>query len=149
MFSESTGISLSGTGRKLELEELEAPGRAKSQLDMRLILEAQRVALSYRDKEHTQLLHSIAEVMKVQTDSIKSLVALYQLQVDAAAEVAALRATAEAGGDLQEWIKLAEAAPQLAGTIVPMLRMLTAGRQPAKPKPIEPKPPAGTNGKPS
>lgn len=134
-----------------DVEDITGP-TANRQAEMKWILDAvlaaQKVALSYRDAEHKQLLQGVSEVMKVQTDAIKQLVALYQAQVSVAADVAAMQATAEAGGDMEQWAKLLELAPGAIGQLAPLIRLLTAGKKPPtteKPKPAAPPPKNGVS----
>ena len=131
------------------LEELSDGGSAGPlavQKYLHIMLEAQKVALGYRDKEHTSLLAGVTEVMKTQTEAIKQLAQLYQAQVSVAADVAAMQAAAEAGGDMDKVIKLVEAAPGAVGALAPLVRMLVAGMS-KKEKPDKPSTPK--NGTPS
>lgn len=123
-------------GAPSDVEDLGAPasgGAAQTGAMLRLMLDAQRVALTYRDKEHVELMRGMGDMMRTQTDAIKQLVGLYQAQVSVAAEVAAMQASAEAGGDIDQWVKLIEAAPQGVAAIAPLLRVLMAGKQASKP----------------
>jgi hypothetical protein len=102
---------------------------------LEMMLKAQKVALEYRDKEHTTLLQGMSEMIRANTQAMNQLTSIYQVQVQVAAEVAAAQATAAAGGDMEQWIKLIEASPQLLGTLGPMLRLLKSSPAPAKATP--------------
>lgn len=124
-----------------ELEDLAVAGDGKvaasvvaRQADLKMMLEAQKVALSYQREETREMLAGVAELLRANVEGVKQLVQLYQVQVQVAAEVAALRATAEAGDDLDKWVKMMEAAPDAVAKFAPMLRlMMGSGRTQGKP----------------
>lgn len=106
---------------------------------MRILLEAQRVALGFRDKEHTELLAGVTEVLKVQTEAMKNLVHLYQAQVELAGALGSMQAQAEhaaEGGDMDQWIKALELAPDALAKFAPLLPLIFGRRSlpTAKPK---------------
>lgn len=128
-----------------DIEDISGAGATKhAEFDkyLRTMLDAQKVALSYRDAEHKVLLSSMVDILKANTDAMKQLAQLYQAQVNVAADVAAMQATAEAGGDMEQWLKLAEAAPASIAQLVPLIRLLTSGKKPSTEKP-KPAPPNG------
>lgn len=97
----------------------EAQSSAREERLLAMMLKAQEIALKYRDQEHRALLTSMAEMLKVNVDATRQLQSIYAAQVDAAAEVASLRAQAEAGGDF-DMSDILKAAPQL----MPLLGVL-------------------------
>jgi hypothetical protein len=112
-----------------ELEDITgSEGKESRALErqMKIMLEAQRVALTFRDKETTELLKGVGDILRVNTEAIKQLTVLYQSQVAVASDVASMQATAAAGGDMQQWIDLINASPQLASSVVPLLKFLLA-----------------------
>lgn len=104
---------------------IERVGNDERMLSM--MLRAQEVALKYRDQEHKQLLGSMAEMLKVNVEATRQLQQIYAAQVEAAGEVAALQATAQGGGSIEDLLK---AAPHL----MPILGMLF-GKRPMMPSP--------------
>lgn len=116
-----------------------AAGPLAIERHMRILLEAQKVALSYRDKQTSDMLAGVTEVMKVQTDAIRNLVGLYQAQVELAGHLGNMQAQAENGGDMEQWLKALELAPDAIAKFAPMLQLMFRGRTlpagSAKPKP--------------
>lgn len=135
-------------GPAAELEDLDgasARGARDVERYLGLMLKAQQTALTFRDREHQELLRGVVDVLRTQTDAIKQLVALYQAQVEVAAAVAYDKATSEAGGDMEQWLKLLEAAPDSIAKLAPMLRLVANGRPSptTKPKTTPQQPPNG------
>lgn len=90
-----------------------------------LLLRGQEAALKWRDQETATLLKAVGDVVRAQTDALRSLQAVYQAQVDAAADVASMRAQVEAQGD-GDVGELLKALPQL----LPLLGALKRGALP-------------------
>lgn len=105
---------------------------------LRIMIDAQRQALTFRDKETTELLRGVGEVLRCNTDAIRGLTGLYQAQVEIAAQLAHDKATIESGGTMKQVMEVLEASPQIAAQLFPMIKLLMA-RNPAAVKP--------TNGK--
>lgn len=125
-----------------ELEELGGGGpggTAQQRWFLEMMIKAQTVALTYRDKEHAALLEGMREMMSVQTQSIRELINIFAIQRDVATEIAAMKAAADAGGDMDQIIKLIEASPQLMQSIGPLLQLVFRR---ALPKPAGGKPAA-------
>lgn len=100
-----------------------------------LMLEAQRVVLSSRTKEHQELLVAMTEVLRAQAQAARELTAIYQAQVQSAMSVAQMRAELQQSDGLDAFIKalpeLTEHGPKLAG----LLSVLRGGNQLPAPKP--------------
>jgi len=113
-----------------DLEDLETGKAAKTRSEaewiVALVVKAQRDAMTFRDAEVSNLLRAQGDVVRELTSAMHGLSAIYRAQVDAASEVAALQATAAAGGDGGQLKDLLEAAPQILQAI-PLLRALMAG----------------------
>lgn len=125
-------------GAAEEIEDIGAPagggGRSiEARWMLELMLKAQRTALEFRDKEHSALLASMTAMLDVNAQNMRETVGIMRQQRDEAMELARIRAAAEAGGDLDQIIKLVEASPQLMQAIGPLLGLLL------KPKRIEAK----------
>jgi hypothetical protein len=117
------------------IEELTGPGahdKSNVQGYLRLMLDAQRQALTFRDKETTELLKGVGTVLQANTEAIRGLTGLYQAQVEIAAALAHDKATLEAGGNIDQIVKLVEASPQLMMALAPMFKLLSAKAGPAK-----------------
>jgi hypothetical protein len=99
-------------------------GSVQQRWFLEMMIKAQTVALTYRDKEHAALLEGMREMMAVQTQSIRELIALFSIQRDVASDIAAMKAAAEAGSDMDQIIKLIEASPQLMQSVGPLLQLL-------------------------
>lgn len=97
---------------------------------LRIMLDAQRTALSFRDKEFTTLMATVTDVIREQGNATKQLVALYQAQVAVTADVAYAKAQHDSGGDLQQWKEILEASPELLAKFAPLLQLLFAKRAP-------------------
>jgi len=123
------------------VEDIEGDGSREARVLERylgIMLRAQTMALTFRDKEHSTLLQTMSDMMAQQVAATQQLVKLYQTQVETAATVAWERATAEAGGDVEKWMKVAEAAPELMGKLAPLIQLalgkrLGGGVAPSKP----------------
>lgn len=123
-----------------ELEDIGDGSRAVTSHDVQMsrvlldvMLKAQREVLSFRDAETTALLQAQGQVLREMSGAMTALAGVYQQQVEAAAQVAGLRAEAaqrEAQGDgsLKELI---EAAPQLL-QLLPVLKGLLASGSPPR-----------------
>jgi len=117
-----------------EVEELTpAPGggggAAQSRWFLEMMIKAQTVALTYRDKEHIVLMQGMRDLMGAQTDAMRELTNLYRVQRDVSAEVATMKAAAENGGDVDQIIKLIEASPTLLQALGPLLAALMAPKR--------------------
>lgn len=96
----------------------------QTRLNLELMLRAQREALTYRDKEVTAMLVGMKDVLTVMTQAMSATQAMYQSQVEAAHVIA----QANAGGDIEQIVKLVEASPKLLATLAPIVgRMLGGG----------------------
>jgi hypothetical protein len=93
-----------------------------------LVLKAQKQTADARDKELTALLKAQGEVVGQLVSAVRSLQQVWQAQVEAAQEVAAMQTEAAMGGGTMK--ELLEAAPQL----IPMLPHLRAMFQGGPPK---------------
>lgn len=107
----------------------------QTRLNTELMLRAQREALTFRDKENQALLAGVVEVLKVMTTAMQATQQMYQAQVEAAHVIA----QANAGGDLDQIVKLVEASPKLMATLAPIFgKMLSGGGTPPARKPVPP-----------
>jgi hypothetical protein len=93
-----------------------------------LVLRAQKQTADARDKELTALLKAQGEVVGQLVSAVRSLQQVWQAQVEAAQDVAAMQTEAAMGGG--GWKELLEAAPQL----VPLLPHLRSMFQNGAPK---------------
>ncbi len=107
---------------------------------VQLVVKAQKDAMQFRDDEVKSLLAAQGDVVREMVVGMQALSNIYKEQRDAAADVAAMNATAAAGnGDAFNVKELMEAAPAILQAL-PMLRALLAGGGPsngantAKPK---------------
>jgi len=120
-----------------DLEDLGTDGKAsklrsESEWIVKLVITAQRDAMTFRDSEVTNLLRAQGDVVREMSNAMKDLSAIHREQRIAATEAAVIRAqaAAEAAGG-NEWKELLEAAPQLL-QMLPMLKQLLApGKSPA------------------
>jgi hypothetical protein len=130
-----------------ELEDLsgsQTPRAAEQRWLLELMIKAQTVALTFRDKEHASILQGMRDMMQVQTDAMRETIGLMREQRDIVAETAALKAAAEKGDDLDQIVKLIEASPKLMQVVGPLVMAL---RAPKKIAATATKPPAsGANG---
>lgn len=107
-----------------------------------LVLRGQRETMQFRDAEVTALLKAQGDVVREMTAGMRALTSMYQEQVDAAAQLGDMRATAAAGNN-SELHQLLEAAPTLL-QMLPLLKgMLGSGD--AVPAPRATKTTNGTN----
>ncbi len=133
---------LDKSGAVLAYVENEAPARelqdlgsgvtgpvAEAHRIVELVIKAQRETMTFRDAEVTALLQAQGSVVREMVMGMQALTAMYREQVSAAGEVAALQATAEAGGGGQ-LRELVEAAPTLL-QMIPMLKGLLSGPETA------------------
>lgn len=92
-----------------------------------LVLKGQRETMTFRDSEVTQLLKAQGDVMREMVSGMRALTQIYQAQVEAASEVAALQATAAAGegGSVKELI---DAAPQIIAALPAIKSLLSGGK---------------------
>lgn len=93
-----------------------------------LVLKGQRDAMTFRDAEVTALLKAQGDVVREMTAGMRALTSMYQEQVDAAEQLAEMRALAQQPekGQLAE---LLDAAPQLLQAL-PLIRSLLGGEGP-------------------
>lgn len=98
--------------------------RSESEWIVKLVITAQRDAMTFRDSEVTNLLRAQGDVVREMSQAMKDLSGIYAEQRRASTEAARIQAEAAAGGD--GWKELLEAAPQLI-QMLPMLRQLLLG----------------------
>lgn len=116
---EEIGPSSGGVGQ--------VAGQTRMMMD--LMLRAQREALTFRDRETQALLTGVSEVMRVMTTAMQATQQMWQSQVEAAHVLA----QAQAGGDMDQIVKLVEASPKLMATLAPLLgKLLGAGGPPPR-----------------
>jgi hypothetical protein len=126
-------------------------GALREERLLRLMIDAQKTALTYRDNETKDLLAGVTTMLGVAIDqcranaqAMKELAGLYQAQVHVATDIAAMQAAAEHGGDMEQWLKALELAPDAIAKFAPLIQILMSRRAlPAPPK----KP--GANGQPT
>lgn len=111
-------------------------GTLREERLLRLMIDAQKTALTYRDAETkdllagvTSMLHVAIEQNRANAQAMKELASLYQAQVHAAADVAMMQAEAAHGGDWDQWLKALELAPEAIAKFAPMLQLLFAQRR--------------------
>lgn len=80
--------------------------------------------LAFRAEEHRELLKAQSEVMRELTGAVKGLAVIYREQAEASADVAAMRAEADNGGDMKQ---LLEAAPAILQAL-PVLKEMLNGK---------------------
>jgi hypothetical protein len=109
-----------------DLADLGAPTGTAAAVERMLVivLKAQREAMAFRDSEVQGLLRAQADVLREQSVAVRSLTALYQQQVEAATELAAMRAEATPPPDQMQ--QLVEALPVIMQAL-PVLRSLLTG----------------------
>lgn len=122
-------------------------GTLREERLLRLMIDAQKTALTYRDAETKDLLAGVTTMLGVAIEqcranaqAMQELAGLYQAQVHAAADVAMMQAEAAHGGDVDQWLKVLEAAPESIAKLAPLLQVLLRRQLPAAKKS------AGTNG---
>lgn len=98
--------------------------RSEAEWIVKLVITAQRDALTFRDAEVTALLQAQGNVLREMSSGMHALTEMYRQQVMAASEVATMQAQAANGGE--GWKELLEAAPQLL-QLLPVLRGLASG----------------------
>jgi hypothetical protein len=120
-----------------ELEDLASgtpSGAAEKKWFLDTMIKAQREALTWRDKEHTETLAAMREILQVNAHATRELVELFRVQRDVSADIAAMRAAAENGDDMDKIVKILEASPKLMQMLGPMLMGLRGKvAKPAKP----------------
>ena len=107
-----------------------SPSMAEAIAVNELVLKGQKQVAEYRDKELTTLLRAQGEVVRELVAGVRALQQVWQAQVDAATEVAALQTEAALGNG--GWRELLEAAPQLV-PLLPHLRSMMGGTPPKAP----------------
>ncbi len=120
------------------LEDISAPASSaavQARWMLELMLRAQQVALTYRDKEHVAVLASMREMMEVSTGAMREMREIWREQREAAVEVAQLRAAAEAGDGMEQVVKLIEASPKLMQTLGPLMMAFRGPRRLTEAKP--------------
>jgi len=114
-----------------ELEDLgdsrASKTRSEAEWIVALVIKAQRDAMTFRDAEVSNLLKAQGDVVRELTSAMHGLSSIYRAQVDAASEVAAMQATAAAGGDGGQLRELLEAAPTILQAIPVIRGMLNGG----------------------
>jgi hypothetical protein len=118
-------------GEAKEIENL-AAGSGKDRWFLEMMLKAQETALRWRSKDHEALLAGMANMLEANTRATHELIEIFRVQRDVSADIAAMQAAAENGGDFDQVIKLIEASPQLMTVLAPMLQLLLSRK--AKPK---------------
>jgi hypothetical protein len=108
-----------------------------------LMLRAQTMALQMVGKEHAAMFGAMQGILEVQTQATREIVELMRQQRDAAAELATIRATANADDGLDQILKILEASPKLMQQFGPLLAGLMGSRRIAAAKPAAQPPPNG------
>lgn len=123
-------------GEAKELEELGTggpSGTASQRWFLEMMLRSQETALKWRSKEHSELLTGMRDLLEVNTHATRELIEIFRVQRDVSSDVAAMKAAAENGGDIDQIVKLLEASPALLQILGPLIMSLR-GKQPvAKP----------------
>jgi hypothetical protein len=116
-----------------ELEDLDADRRGggmfRERALMEMLIKAQRMALEFRDKEHTTLLQNVSVILQTNANVMQETIAIMRLQRDEAVSIAEVRAEAAAGGDLGEVVKLIEASPKLMQSFGPLIAAFLRPKQ--------------------
>lgn len=102
---------------------------------LEMMIKAQTVALSYRDKEHTTLLQNVSLILQTNAGVMHEWLEIMRAQRDAAVEMAELKAAAEAGGEMEQIVKMIEASPKLMQAVGPLLGTLLTTLRPRLPAP--------------
>jgi hypothetical protein len=108
-----------------------------------LMLRAQTMALQMVGKEHAAMFGAMQGILEVQTQATREIVELMRQQRDAAAELATIRATANADDGLDQILKILEASPKLMQQFGPLIAGLMGSRRIAAAKPATQPPPNG------
>lgn len=118
-----------------------SPGNQSVQVRamMELMLKAQREALTFRDKETSALLSGVVQVMDVMMKGLQATQQMMQAQVDAAHVLA----QAQAGGDMDQIVKLVEASPKLLTMLAPLIGKALGSGSPAPARTVVPPPKNG------
>lgn len=95
---------------------------------LEMMIRAQTVALTYRDKEHVAILQTMRELLDLNMQNTRDMHALMRMQRDESMELARIRAAAEQGSDIDQIVKLVEASPQIMQALGPVLALLTRKR---------------------
>lgn len=124
-------------GPATDLEDVSGPAvgeRTNVQGMVRIVIDAQRQALTFRDRETTEILKGVGDIMRTMTDAVKGLAHLYAAQAETAAMVAHERATLDAGGTAKQVMEIIEASPQVLAQLAPVLQLLLAKKAKGAPK---------------
>jgi hypothetical protein len=131
-------------GEAKELEELGSggpSGTASQRWFLEMMLRSQETALKWRSKEHSELLTGMRDLLEVNTHATRELIEIFRVQRDVSSDVAAMRAAAENGGDIDQIVKLLEASPALLQILGPLIMSLrgkqAAPKQAAKPNGVK------------
>lgn len=122
------------SGEVEELADGRPHGHAQYRWFLEMMIKAQSVAMSAREKEFASVLNAMQEMISVNSQATKELVELYRVQRDVVAETAMTAAQGE--GDIAQIVKLIEASPDLIRMLAPLVMKL------GKPK-LPPGPPTG------
>jgi len=106
-------------GAPEDIEELTAPEHGKQLALLRLMLHAQKEALGFQSREHAELLKGCTEMMRVVVEACKQLAGIYQAQVQAVAETAAM--ARQEPDDLEKALAIIEAIPEVGTKALPFL----------------------------
>ncbi|HEX7947485.1 MAG TPA: hypothetical protein VF495_22665, partial [Phenylobacterium sp.] len=106
---------------------------------LEMMIKAQTVALQYRDKEHTTLLQNVSLILTTSAGVMHEHLEIMRAQRDAAVEMAELKAAAEAGGEMEQIVKMIEASPKLMQAVGPLLGTLLQTLRPKLAAPAQAK----------
>lgn len=124
-----------------ELEDIgvtQAAQMANPRWFLELMIKAQTAALSFRDKEHATLLQSVNSLLETHMHTLRDMMDIMRAQRVEAEELAAIRAAAAQGSDMDDVMKLLEASPKLMQAIGPLLMAFRAAPK-LTPAPAPPK----------
>jgi hypothetical protein len=107
-----------------ELTGRKASVRSEAEWATTLAVRTAERMLAFRAEEHRELLKAQSDVMRELTGAVKGLSSIYREQAEAAADVAAMRAEADNGGNLKQ---LMEAAPAILQAL-PVLQGMLNGK---------------------
>lgn len=102
-----------------DVEDLAEPENTKGLALLNVMLKAQREALQFSRAETSELLKGCSELMKVVVEATRQLAGIYQAQVAAVAESAALRQ--DTPDDLDKMLTLVEAIPEIGTKALPFI----------------------------
>ena len=131
-------FSVDNTEPARELQDLEAVGSGTelrlAERIVALVLKGQRDTMSFRDAEVSSLLKAQGDVLREMSNGMRALSNLYQEQVSAQRDIAAMRVqaaqdAASSGGD--DWKQLLEAMPTILQAVPVLKSLLATGAAPA------------------